>query len=294
MSNGCLPSFMIIGTQKAGTSSLFNIMTEHPQIRPAQKKELLFFNGNFEKEQCDPPDTAPSDAEFEAYLSKFPALRPPTSQLTGEFSATYMHCWCCAAAMRRLMPDLRLITQLRDPIDRARSRWTEQHSWAHKVKTYSSFEEYVEKALPELESCLAQAAGSLENETHCAASSNILGLSVYDSAIKLLFKHFKPNDVLVTYLDQLAAHPQSVASAIHMHLGIKDITYKDDVLHKKYNAEGNYGWKKEGLEALQMDNTTALEKLHHFYRPRVQELKRIADAGLIAPLPSSWIARWNL
>lgn len=295
LTQACLPSFMVIGTQKAGTSSLFNIIRTHPRISPAFKKELLWFNGNFERTRCDPPDAHPNDWEFAMYLDKFPKLPSNTTMLTGEFSATYMHCWCCPRAMKRLMPDLRLITQLRDPIERARSRWTEQHTWAKKMTTYDSFEDYIDMELPKLEACLMTAEGNLQEETHCAAKSNILGLSLYDSVIELWLTHFHPSNFLVTYLEQLAVSPQSVASAIHRHLGIEDLQYQDDLLHKKYNAKGNYGWKKaEGMEALQMSNTTAMTKLYQFYRPHMQQLKVLADAKYISPLPASWIARWKL
>lgn len=290
----CLPSFMVIGTQKSGTSSLFNIMAMHPRIKPAEKKELLWFNGNFENLRCNPPDKAPGPNDFKAYLDNFPALKPGTTQLTGEFSATYMHCWCCPQSMSRLMPGLRLITQLRDPIERARSRWTEQHSWAKKLETFGSFEEYVEKELPRLETCLQKAAGWLEYEVHCAADSNILGLSVYNSAIKLWLHHHESKNLLVTYLEQFSSNPQSVATAIHMHLGIEDILYDDRLLQKKYNAEGNYGWSKSALQTIQLGNTTSLQKLYQFYRPQMAELKSMADAGQIAPLPTSWIVRWSL
>mmetsp|Transcript_21514 Transcript_21514/g.67190 ORF Transcript_21514/g.67190 Transcript_21514/m.67190 type:complete len:217 (-) Transcript_21514:153-803(-) len=215
----------------------------------------------------------------------------------GEFSATYLHCWCCPASMRRLMPGLRLVAQLRDPIERARSRWTEQHTWAKKIKTYSSFEEYVDKTLPQLEDCLRRSEGSLEWETHCAAKSNILGLSLYDSAIGLWLRHTNRRDFLVTFLENLAVSPQSVVSSIHHHLGIEDRQYDPVMLQKRYNAKGHYGWRKaKTIQTLQMANanTSALERLYSFYRPHMKRLKSMADEGLISRLPSSWVARWSL
>jgi len=38
------PDFLIIGTQKACTTSLFNYLATHPEISPAAKKEIHFFN----------------------------------------------------------------------------------------------------------------------------------------------------------------------------------------------------------------------------------------------------------
>uniref|UniRef100_A0A7S1L3H7 Sulfotransferase domain-containing protein n=1 Tax=Alexandrium catenella TaxID=2925 RepID=A0A7S1L3H7_ALECA len=288
----CLPGFMVIGMQKSGTSSLFNILSTHPQVRPASKKELLFFNGNFERLRCSPPSTRPDDVEFLQYLGSFPQLHD-SAVLTGEFSATYMHCWCCPSAMHRLMPGLRLVTQLRDPIERARSRWNEQHNWFKLTETHGSFEEYIDLELPKLQACLETADGKLEEEVHCADQSNVLGLSLYDSAIRLWLSQYEPRNFLVTYLEQLAVDPQSVVSAIQRHLGIDDRRYAPEVLSKKYNAEGAYGWKAASA-SLYVQSSTGLQMLYDFYRPHMQSLKTLADDGLISPLPRSWIARWKL
>lgn len=42
----CLPRFVVIGTQKGGTSTLSKLMSQHHQIDRPKTKELLFFNGN--------------------------------------------------------------------------------------------------------------------------------------------------------------------------------------------------------------------------------------------------------
>merc|ERR1712039_956866 len=39
----CLPNFLVLGVQKAGTSTLFQLMRTHPQILEPAKKELHFF-----------------------------------------------------------------------------------------------------------------------------------------------------------------------------------------------------------------------------------------------------------
>ena len=41
---GALPNFLIIGVQKAGTTSLFTYLTEHPQVRSPATKEVHFFD----------------------------------------------------------------------------------------------------------------------------------------------------------------------------------------------------------------------------------------------------------
>ena len=41
---GALPDFVIIGAQKGGTSFLYHLLTLHPLVEPAARKELHFFD----------------------------------------------------------------------------------------------------------------------------------------------------------------------------------------------------------------------------------------------------------
>jgi len=289
--NACLPRFLVIGNQKSGTSTLYQVLKTHPQVLPANIKELLFFNGNLGHARCDPPDAAPTPEGFAAYLRHFPATRMGDDRLTGEFSASYLNCWCCPAAFERLMPRVRLVVQVRDPMERAASRWREQHEWAHAIPTYGSFEEYVERELPALQDCLKEAGAQLEKRVNCASLQTVLGVSLYDSALKLWHQHFQPADILVTYLEQLAEAPQAVFAAIHAHLGLRNYTYEPAVLHAHYNTKKKYGW---GEEALLQSDESIMQRLYEFYRPQMVELKLMADAGLISELPAAWVARWHL
>ena len=44
-----LPSFIIIGFPRCGTTSLYNYLIQHPSIAPPLKKEIFFFGANFDK-----------------------------------------------------------------------------------------------------------------------------------------------------------------------------------------------------------------------------------------------------
>ena len=125
-----LPSVLVVGAQKGGTSTLSKLMSEHHQIERPKAKELLFFNGNNDFNiKCDPP---PSAGAVAGYLANFPPTRG--SKVTGEWSATYLQCWCCAPVAASVLPGARVIAILRDPIERAHSRFKEQVYFAKKQK----------------------------------------------------------------------------------------------------------------------------------------------------------------
>ena len=58
---GQTPTFLVLGVQKCGTSTLAAHMSSHPQVMPPTKKELMFFNGHDHVPSadkmwhCDPP-----------------------------------------------------------------------------------------------------------------------------------------------------------------------------------------------------------------------------------------------
>ena len=129
-----LPNFLIIGSQKAGTTSLYRILKEHPQIFMADKKEINFFfkEGEYAR-------------GAEAYAAHF---ADSANQLArGEASPGYI---CHPEAPKRihaLLPDVKLILTVRDPIQRAISQYwdnrrhlNESHTFAEAVDLYLSDE----------------------------------------------------------------------------------------------------------------------------------------------------------
>lgn len=124
-----LPSFLIIGAKKCGTTSLFSYLCEHPNVGSPTWKEISYFNIYFHRGNL-------------WYKSFFPLLLPQQdSQLiTGEATASYI---CCPQAPKRIaatLPKVKLIVLLRNPIERAYSHY---HHTRRIGKEQLSFEEAI-------------------------------------------------------------------------------------------------------------------------------------------------------
>ena len=106
------PSFIIIGTVKGGTTSLYNYLTLHPSILPAIQKEVNFFNRNhiFQK-------------GLKWYLAHFPQIPQNLNLIAGEASPNYMYYRGAAKRAFKCLPEVKLIVILRNPIDRAISHY---------------------------------------------------------------------------------------------------------------------------------------------------------------------------
>jgi hypothetical protein len=127
---GVLPDFLIIGTQKGGTTFLYRLLGQHPQVEPATTKEVHYFDVNFQKGE-------------RWYRSHFPTpeLKKQHRAITGEASPYYMFHPHAARRAALTVPRAKVITLLRNPVDRAYSDY--QHKFREGRDTLG-FEEAIE------------------------------------------------------------------------------------------------------------------------------------------------------
>jgi hypothetical protein len=122
-----LPDFLIIGTKRGGTTSLWNYLIEHPlipRLGPAwNTKASHYFEENWKK-------------DLSWYRSHFPTERhrqrlerrhgaPPR---IGEAAPLYMFHPSAAERVHQIIPGVRIIVLLRDPVERAYSHWKERRT----------------------------------------------------------------------------------------------------------------------------------------------------------------------
>ena len=108
-----LPSFLIIGAQRAGTTSLYSYLLQHPNVLPALAKEVGYFDSHYL--------TRPFkwyEAHF-AHIQDGSARRP----ITGEASPHYMYRPEVPGRVLSRLPEVKLIVLLRDPVARAYSHY---------------------------------------------------------------------------------------------------------------------------------------------------------------------------
>lgn len=122
-----LPDFLVIGAAKAGTSALYQYMREHPQIfMPA--KEIRYFAYDGGEEARDREERFGKHhfevKSLEAYEALFTPADPSLSW--GEIAPIYLESPSAPRRIRELIPDVRLIASLRNPVHRAFSGYVMQ------------------------------------------------------------------------------------------------------------------------------------------------------------------------
>lgn len=125
--SACVPNFFYIGTSKAGSTWIYNLLLHHPSIYVVPGKGLHFFDNHY-------------DRGLEWYLDHF---KPSNDKaIVAEVSHGYLYSQLASQRIAQLNPDARLMVCLREPVDRAFS------AYLHAVKNGyfdGSFEEALVK-----------------------------------------------------------------------------------------------------------------------------------------------------
>jgi hypothetical protein len=121
-----LPEFLGIGALKAATTYLEGLLREHPDLcLPRNQKEVQFFNRYFER----------GPKWYAAVFASCGGRR------RGEISPQYLSDPLCPSRIARLLPDVRLLVSLRDPVQRAYSQY--KH-WVQERGYGESFEDFID------------------------------------------------------------------------------------------------------------------------------------------------------
>ena len=118
-----LPNFMIIGVAKAGTTSLFHYLDQHPQVFMCPEKGTNFFGYEDARDwkwtdEGEPPMLQNFPVRtLEAYQAMFAGASDEIA--IGEASPQYFRCPTAARRIRECIPDVKLVASLRNPAERA-------------------------------------------------------------------------------------------------------------------------------------------------------------------------------
>jgi hypothetical protein len=127
-----MPDFIIIGTMRGGTTSLYSYLIEHPNIGPAYMKEVHFFDVYFSK------GLHWYRAQFPSSVQKYYTEHVQKQNfITGEASPYYLFHPHAPKRIARTLPQVKLVVQLRNPVNRAYSHYYHEVAGGHeKIATF--------------------------------------------------------------------------------------------------------------------------------------------------------------
>jgi hypothetical protein len=178
-----LPNYIVIGAPKCGTSSLCDLLGQHPDVFMSTPKEIHFFGRN------DPTKT---QAWYEAHFE-----RAAGKAAVGEGSTSYTHpdiIHACAEAIHGLIPACRLIYMVRNPLKRLESDW--------KMRAHEGWAE-----------------GASINDA-VGRQPTLITQGAYWTNLNVYRRLFPDDQILVVFLEDFSRDPQAELSRCFAHLGV--------------------------------------------------------------------------
>jgi hypothetical protein len=209
-----LPDFLVIGAQRAGTTSLYDYLIAHPVIaRALPTKGVHYFDTEYSR------SLGWYRAHFPTVLTAaYVRVRRNASMLTGEASPYYLFHPAVPARVASVLPDVKLVAMLRDPVDRAHSQYANERARGLEDATFEEALDLEERRLEGEEEKLASdpAYTSFANQHH-----SYLARGRYLEQLRRWHAFFPREQLLALESDTFFADPASGLARVHDFLGVE-------------------------------------------------------------------------
>jgi hypothetical protein len=198
--------FIILGTQKGGTTALAKNISNHPDIYidkddDPRKSEIHFFDINWKR-------------GIDFYKKKFNYSK----KMVGEKTPDLLYLTYTFPLIQSVNPYIKIIILLRNPIYRAYSSWK-------LVKKYFGESRTFEKAInDELQYKLK------ENKTFFTAMTHYLQRGLYYKQIKELYKWFPKQNILILISENVKNNMEKYYNQVYEFLNLNTITTKYNLI----------------------------------------------------------------
>lgn len=192
------PSFIIIGGQKCGTTSLYLYLTRHSNIIEAKTKEIHFFDINF-------------SAGLNWYQSFFSQRADGQNFITGEATPYYLFHPLVPGRIYNTFPQVKLIVLLREPVKRAVSQYY------HEVRLGYESLSFVEAINNEETRLAGEVVKMMENPDYHSfhhQHSSYLARGVYIEQLKRWWEFFPKKQILVLNSEEFFANPDETLKQV--------------------------------------------------------------------------------
>ena len=261
MSQPPLPNFFIVGTGKAGTTSLYSYLRQHPQIYMSPVKEPGYFASEIRAETLSEPirrhvalqslqlpkvlpkvlDDAEAfkplgwiAGEWEDYVRLFQGVNGEPA--IGEATAAYLWSATAAANIHARLPEAKIVMILRDPAERAFSQYLHQLSVG---LTGATFRQHLEQCARGGERKLSPVYPFLE-------------IGLYHQQVKRFLDLFPRGQIRIYWYEEAWRQPANLLADVFRFLDV-DAAFQPDMSRKSLERRAprlvglHHFLKKSGL-----------------------------------------------
>ncbi|XP_069137818.1 carbohydrate sulfotransferase 15-like isoform X2 [Argopecten irradians] len=281
----CLPYFMLVGQHKCGTTDLFKRIASHPDVKAGLLKEPEWFS---RRRHCQYPEFKGLCNQYVDQFDAAAALiqnandEQKSNFITGEGTPVTLwdHIWWWAFPenkkdeepglinahfIRHLLPDVKILVILRNPVDRLYSDYL--FFSPKKSKSEEEFHKKTRLSVDKFKNCLTK-----HSIRHCAYKINYQDLGLHGSLYSVFLKDwmtvFPRKQFFITTLEEYSKNQTLVASEVFTFLGLR-----------AESGRGNthFNSRRPSVKHMgDMYNETR-RILEQFYKPFNRELAALLD-----------------
>lgn len=236
--------FVIVGAQRSGTTYLYELLKEHPEIcmsAPMRPEPKYFLKRSLQQ------------VDIENYFSSFFRHCGPEHKVTGEKSTSYYECEESARLLSATFPDAMIIFLLRDPVKRALSNYF--FSYNHGLESRSLDDVFVRR----------KPVSDKIPQNISVDPFNYLGRGVYVEFIKMYQKYFPAKQIKVIVFEEFVNNLQQIQKLY------RDLGVESSFVPEKRSLVINASQKEMA------QNTEVVRILSDYYKPFNKKLENLLN-----------------
>lgn len=247
-----MPTFLVLGAARCGTTSLHYYLDEHPDIGMSTIKEPNYF---LFRQTANGPQPCIADdrrliAKSVAERERYERLFPTAARALGEASPLYLYTRETPELIREVVPDARLIAIVREPVER---------TWSHFVYVN---DDLGDQTLPAFRAAVEEEIG--QPYAPYRTGTHFVRPSAYAEQLQRYLAVFPAEQLLVIGYDDLIGNTGDTLAQICRFLGVDDsFAFDTSVAYNPSSGE-----------------TSLLARFDRLVRPTFPYLKKALPASL--------------
>ena len=273
------PNLFIVGAAKAGTTTIYDHLYDHPDIFMSPIKEPHYFCADIRRKNFTQPHYKKFDIDVNKYLNDKPLkkhhiayidqldqyealfLDAKNEKYLGECSGGYLYSITAAQAIYDYNPNAKIIISLREPVDRAYSHW--------KMNLANGREN---ENIP-FSQCIAREFS--RKDKHWGISHLYVDLGLYCAQIKRYLDIFPRENILIVFYRDLMISPQKFMEDIFRFLNLNAL-----VVDEKMKSNPS----RKPMLPIMHDFVRKYRLTRFFSRRAVDRIKNITSSSDFPPL----------
>jgi len=194
-----LPTFILAGAPKCGTTSLWEYLQVHPDVCTCVMKEPKFFYGGIIniQEPDSPKPNLPGNYNkgLPWYQSLFRQCK--TKNVIGEATGNYFSASESPQLIKKHLPDITLLFILRDPVERIYSHYWQEIRSGNKLPNFNTL-----------------------IQQHNPAFERYAYISKYQIHIQRYYKYFSKEQINIFLFDDLKNNPKKLIHEVYQTINV--------------------------------------------------------------------------